>query len=238
MNIASGKRAAAGLAFATSVCVVGGVWVGCASTPTDYQKASSGQGSSRSASVGTDVTVDEIREGAMAAVARSSVGIQGDPVPLASAVAGAIRGYMGETTGPWLAYLTEHGIKPPDVMVNEPDFAAEVWGYWHRVASSAVFDPAAITIRRHASGEAPSVVGYATNTATRPGSRPGIESIPEASRSTIEVVIPGSFQDLQGREFCASLGLEFAMSPTGDWVLMRASMYDVPNGTLVPGPPV
>jgi len=186
------------------------------------------------ADVGVDGAVAAVHSGMLAAAERGSTGVPGDPEQLATAVEGTLRGYLGETFDPWVEFMLAHGIEPPDNMLNNPEYADKMWSTWSKFASSAAFDPADISIRRRPS-QPTLTEGRSVATAVRPGSRPAIDPIPEASRKSIEVVIPAKFRDLNGAEFTASLGLEYTLSPEGDWVLMRATMYDVPTGLVVPG---
>lgn len=150
----------------------------------------------------------------------------------------AFPAYLAEHLSQFNAYLATMGVAP----IGEGGDASDTkqWMAYRRCIADARFDPASVMVvkRTRAGVAVPVPEQRSVEAIERPKARPEWARNPLES---YEVRVKGLFHEYAAGSaaFEATLGLEFARDPlTGEWMLIRSYIYNVPNGVTAIGPPV
>lgn len=150
----------------------------------------------------------------------------------------AFPAYLSEHLSDFNAFLATMGVAP----IGEGGDASDTkqWMAYRRCIADARFDPASVMVvkRTRAGVAVPVPEQRSVEAIERPKARPEWARNPLES---YEVRVKGLFHEYAAGSaaFEATLGLEFARDPlTGEWMLIRSYIYNVPNGVTAIGPPV
>lgn len=151
-----------------------------------------------------------------------------------NAVADTLTTYTSGSFSDWVAYLDSYGIIIPEIAFSSPEVGKMVWGMTRRFMDSAEFDVDKIKVMKSFDNPPPEGddgrggvhgPGYVIVESRRDAGRPFLRSVPERTRRTIRVSIPGRFNGLSGSQFDAEFRMEYSYDPISKlWVLTELGM--------------
>lgn len=163
------------------------------------------------------------------------------PESLARGAREILVAYASEHVDAFETYCLSNEILPLAATSSDPRESEATWSGFAQWFQTSLIDHDAVQVRwrlRAGRGEAP-VDWVILRTTTRDAARPFWLAQKDSDRMTVEVVMPLTSRDLDGRVFESSLGLEFGFDPaSGSWRLVASRHYDVPHDVRLVEAPV
>jgi len=181
---------------------------------------------------------------ASAAAAGRVLGLGGgisEATGLAAEVADTISMYGSTSPDDFLRVLAQQGIKPPEIMQSNPDWAEKAWILSRLIVAGAEIDESAIEVVEVKNGRGyihPDPTIY-VNVGRRDEGREFLSSYPPGSLESVDVVLPGTFLSEDGHSFEGVFVLRMTLNPEGAvWTFTEQRMIGVPEGAVVMMPPM